>query len=669
MTSLAEFQNKPRPVSQKRPPIADAVQLFVDRMAEHGLMPDEVVADGDIHRFKVGSGNNQDGYYSLSLNEFGGSGIFGDWSIDAEAHKWSTYNENNLSSDEMARLRRMRARQADALLAESIARKESGAERARAHLESYNHANESFAYIQSKQIGVFDDIKYNQWEGLLVVPVYGPDGEPQTYQRIWPDGTKRFMGGGSSKGGFYPILGESSVVCVCEGYATGWTINQATGYLVLCAFNAGGLATVAEMAKEKYPSAEIKICADNDHTKEKNVGLMMGTKAAKLVGGSVVYPDSLDGVSDFNDLATVSGMEAVAICISGGNKTTARVKFGFVQIGDVLSDIKPTKWLIKGILEDEVLAVLFGQPGSYKSFVALSWACCVATGTKWYGNDVVQGPVFYIVGEGANGIRKRCAAWSIGNGVSLKDAPLYISTTPTQLLDDKAAADVSRCVDELTAMHGRPAAVVIDTLARNFGPGDENSTADMSRFVSNVDKYIGNNCLRLIVHHTGHGNQDRARGNSSLLAAIDAEYRLVKNEDKTAALTSTKMKDEPEWSEEMLLSPKVAVVCDKYAEDIKSIYLVHEGNQSKTDVKKQAKDKKEKKQLSEEQEEIYLICKRLAYENDGLKSPPGTVLKCDLVDVVTSAGIYKNSYTTKRAIERMVSRELLRINGELVTPC
>jgi len=122
--------------------------------------------------------------------------------------------------------------------------------------------------------------------------------------------------------------------------------------------------------------------------------------------------------------------------------------------------------------------------------------------------------------------------------VSLTDAPLYIAPAV-------AIPDVGRLA-ELTAAIGRqsdpPVLIVLDTLARCFGGGDENSTQDMSRFVSACDAIRrGYGCTMLVVHHTGHADKNRARGAIALKAALDAEYRVANNGN--LLLTATKMKD------------------------------------------------------------------------------------------------------------------------------
>lgn len=76
---------------------------------------------------------------------------------------------------------------------------------------------------------------------------------------------------------------------------------------VVC-FDANNLENVAKQIRELMPSAELFICADNDHTKKNNVGVEKAQKAAKAVGAKVIIPKFTDeskklGYTDFNDLA------------------------------------------------------------------------------------------------------------------------------------------------------------------------------------------------------------------------------------------------------------------------------------------------------------------------------------------------------------------------------
>lgn len=226
----------------------------------------------------------------------------------------------------------------------------------------------------------------------------------------------------------------------------------------------------------------------------------------------------------------------------GATATKSSSAFHFVSVGDL--SYRTPEFLIDGLIETESLGVVFGDPGSGKSFMAVDLALSVATGTQFHGRGVRQGPVFLIAGEGHNGLTRRFAAWSIYKGVSIESAPLFVSNRPAQFLDAESAATVTEAVRELAAHHGKPALIAIDTLARNYGPGDENSTSDMSAFVAAVDnlKAEFSGCAVALVHHTGHADKKRGRGAIALKGALDWEY-LVEKTDKLIRLTSTKMKD------------------------------------------------------------------------------------------------------------------------------
>jgi KaiC/GvpD/RAD55 family RecA-like ATPase len=222
--------------------------------------------------------------------------------------------------------------------------------------------------------------------------------------------------------------------------------------------------------------------------------------------------------------------------------------FSFASVGESLrAGLKPVQWLVRNYIESDSLALMFGDPGCGKSFAAIDLACCVATGTPWHTNKTNPGAVFYIAGEGQNGLMRRFAAWSQHNEVLLIDAPLFIGHRPAQLCNAAAAAEVANAVGELQAACGHnPALIVVDTLARNFG-GDENNQEDMGAFIGNIDAFLRKsgewNATVLIVHHSGHADKSRGRGSSALKGAVDAEYSLTKDETGVVRIEATKMKE------------------------------------------------------------------------------------------------------------------------------
>jgi hypothetical protein len=225
-------------------------------------------------------------------------------------------------------------------------------------------------------------------------------------------------------------------------------------------------------------------------------------------------------------------------------KYTGSRRFRFMPIDELYARTGPTEWVVRSYLSKESLAMLFGQSGTLKSFVAIDMGLCVATGTNWHSNPVGQGTVFYICGEGLNGVARRLKAWELHHGINLVGAPFFVSNRPAEFLNSSSGRDVVMSSRELRAQHGDPVLVIIDTLNRNFGPGDESNNQHMTAFIDVVDTYLRRSflCTVLIVHHTGHTAQDRARGASSLHAALDWEYQAVKDGD-ILRLTNIKSKD------------------------------------------------------------------------------------------------------------------------------
>jgi KaiC/GvpD/RAD55 family RecA-like ATPase len=221
--------------------------------------------------------------------------------------------------------------------------------------------------------------------------------------------------------------------------------------------------------------------------------------------------------------------------------------FEFAPVCALLSP-KPVDYLIDYTLETDSLSLVFGAPGMGKSFLAVDWAASIATGTPWQGRDVLQGAVFYIAGEGHSGLSRRLRAWEIKSGVSLANAPLYVSKTPAQLMDEASTVAMVNTIEAMCSSHGHPALIVIDTMARNMGSGDENSNADIAKLVAMIDQVKAHlKCAVLIVHHTGHYESLRARGGSALPAAVDSSFRmdgkLVKGKLADLALVHVKSKE------------------------------------------------------------------------------------------------------------------------------
>ncbi len=221
-----------------------------------------------------------------------------------------------------------------------------------------------------------------------------------------------------------------------------------------------------------------------------------------------------------------------------------------------IRDIKlgKPKWVIPGYLEENGFGLLFGDPGSFKSFIALDWALRVATGATFTGRRVKQGVVVIIAGEGIVGIPRRIKAWCFRHNVDYAALPVAVSKCPTALTDPNDTADT---ILNIKALVGNQDVrmIIVDTVARNYGGKDENSTQDMSGFIASCDRIRTEfSSAVLAVHHCGLGDKSRSRGSIALKGALDCEYRIVRDSDNNCMIHCTKMKEAAE-PPDMALKP------------------------------------------------------------------------------------------------------------------
>lgn len=193
-------------------------------------------------------------------------------------------------------------------------------------------------------------------------------------------------------------------------------------------------------------------------------------------------------------------------------------KFKLLSFTD-LEALPDPEWLIDGIMPVDGLAVLYGKEKSKKTFVAVDWACSVATGTPWNGRTVKQGDVVYIAGEGLRGLPSRIRAWIAAHGGLVPDRLFIIG----RRADIRNLDDVAKLIQAIEAAGAQPRLIVIDTLARNFGDGDENKAQDMNAFVQGCDalRFHFAGCTVMPVHHAGKDKTKGGRGSTALDGALD----------------------------------------------------------------------------------------------------------------------------------------------------
>ncbi|MCC6765240.1 MAG: AAA family ATPase [Deltaproteobacteria bacterium] len=206
---------------------------------------------------------------------------------------------------------------------------------------------------------------------------------------------------------------------------------------------------------------------------------------------------------------------------------------------DDLAALPPTRPLAGRLLQWGGLYIVIAPPGTGKSTLAVGLSLSISTGMPWLGEAVATGPVVYVSGEGLAGLPKRVDAWlALHPTVDRRTVPIRFVTEAINLLNE---SHVNALLATLTAMP--PVLVVLDTLARCFGGGDENSASDMGKAVAACDRIrAATEGAVLLLHHPSKGKTD-ARGSGALLGAVDTAMQLASEDDGVLRLTCIKAKD------------------------------------------------------------------------------------------------------------------------------
>lgn len=183
-------------------------------------------------------------------------------------------------------------------------------------------------------------------------------------------------------------------------------------------------------------------------------------------------------------------------------------------------------YLLGDILPRDAVGILYATAGRWKTFLAMAWACCVATGRPWFGRQVFDGPqdVLYIAAEGELGLKKRAHAWALTYGADAEDelrAHLIGLGEAVELLKPECERDL------IGAIHQRdmtPALIFIDTLSASISGAGSDSQDHVAAAAINASyrlKAAFPGSTVLILHHGGKDAERGMRGSSALLDNVD----------------------------------------------------------------------------------------------------------------------------------------------------
>ena len=379
--------------------------------------------------------------------------------------------------------------------------------------------------------------------------------EPKSFFIVNPTGNGMNGHGGALYGAQYMKDAAGKTVYIVEGEKD---VDFLTA-LSFIAVTSGSASHWPEKNNDLFRGVNVRIIPDND-----KAGLAYEEKVRASLKGIANSIKTAHVPDIYND---VSEWECEAKDITSLFEVHA---FKTISFADILNLEVKTDWIIKDWIEPHSLIQVFGASGSGKSFFSLDMAYCVASGTNFFGKTTKKGNVLYIAGEGHSGFTKRAKALQDKYNATVEC--FEFSMQAAEILSEDSCVQVQ---ERILDNSGGFDLIFIDTMNRNFGMGDENSTKDMSAFVANVDKYFrSTGAAVIIVHHTGLQNPDRARGSGSVYAALNTEFKIEKDEQHNMTVTCTKQKEgESLWTKELLLKPVVVGYDEIEKEDVFSCVI------------------------------------------------------------------------------------------------
>ena len=407
--------------------------------------------------------------------------------------------------------------------------------------------------------------KYYDADGNLLASVvrYEPDGTPgsktfRPYHFKTVEGRRTWgMGAPSMRPLFrLPKIALADPVVLCEGEKAAQALAD-IGIEATTAMQ-GAKAPIDKTDWSALKGKTVIVWPDNDepgraYAKAVSAHLMGLGCRVHVVGIPEGAPPTWDAADCVAEGRDAQALIARAQPIEKADRPRIRI----LDI-DELEDLPPPTWLVDKVLTRGGLAVLWGRSGDLKSWVANDLCMRVATGTPWFGRQVVQGLVLYVAAEGAYGFGSRVRAWRRFRGEGLDKPRFKLIPHPVAITSE----DLEFMVVAILALEAQPTLIVLDTLARTFGVGDENKQADMNAYVTAADKLRdATGATVMIVHHSGVGDGNRERGSSVLRGAADTMIKVARQGDKLTLTNRSpegKQKDAEEFEDVRLRVQKVS---------------------------------------------------------------------------------------------------------------
>ena len=200
-----------------------------------------------------------------------------------------------------------------------------------------------------------------------------------------------------------------------------------------------------------------------------------------------------------------------------------------VTIDELMQRYYPEQeWLVDKLIPAAAITILSAPPASFKTWLTLHTAICVAQGEPLFGKVKTSQCGVLIIDEENSHRLLQARVFMLG---ALGDLPIYFSPKPGFVLsNENVEAALLKCKTHDIKL------VIIDSLVRVHA-SDENSAGDMSEVFKQLKRFTAQDITVLITHHNrkagvkSSGGSSEMRGSSDILASVDCHIGMTRKDN------------------------------------------------------------------------------------------------------------------------------------------
>ncbi len=228
--------------------------------------------------------------------------------------------------------------------------------------------------------------------------------------------------------------------------------------------------------------------------------------------------------------------------------------FALMTVEDMMAAEEALPWVVQDLISVGEPTLFVGGAASGKTSAVVEMALAVATGKPVWGMYPVAkpGPVVHIDYEQGKTLRRTYHGFAKGLGLDavqlVRDGLLRIAPLPREQLLDMNVSDthLGMIGKDLVKLCTGASLCVLNSLTAGTNKVNENDAkiAAVFNLLARVTEITG--CAMVVLHHSGRGEQRRARGSSAIDGAVQTIFEIDARHARSKGYTTWEhVKDRP----------------------------------------------------------------------------------------------------------------------------